>query len=88
MWAAFGFTAFGTLGWIAYLWLLAHPKVHARRLGSWSFAVPLLANALGIVFLDQKVDAVYVIGALVIATSIFAVELTARNRTEVPAETT
>lgn len=76
---ALGFTVFGTVGWIAYLWLLAHPHVHARRLGSWSFAVPLLANALGIVFLGQKVDAVYVLGALVIAISIFTVELAARR---------
>ncbi len=78
--SALGFTAFGTVGWMAYLYLLGHEGVQARRLGSWAFAVPLVANALGIVFLDEKIDAVYVVGALVVATSIFTVELTARQR--------
>lgn len=77
---ALGFTVFGTIGWICYLRLLAHQKVQARRLGSWAFAVPLLANALGVVFLNESVDAIYVVGALVIATSIFTVELTARKQ--------
>jgi drug/metabolite transporter (DMT)-like permease len=78
--AALGFTVCGTIGWISYLYLLAHRDVQARRIGSWAFAVPLIANALGIVFLNETIDAVYVLGAIVIATSIFAVELTARNQ--------
>jgi drug/metabolite transporter (DMT)-like permease len=78
-----GFIASGTIGWIAYLYLLAHRDVQARRLGSWAFAVPLVANALGIIFLHETVDAVYVLGALVIVTSIFTVELSARDQPEV-----
>jgi drug/metabolite transporter (DMT)-like permease len=73
MGALLAFSACGAIGWLAYFSLLNRPLA-ARRLGAWSFAVPLIANAAGILFLGETFDSLFIAGAILVSISILGVE--------------
>jgi len=60
-------------GWLLYLVLLEH-GAETKRLGAWSFAVPLLANAIGLVYLHESASPFVVAGGATVMISIAAVE--------------
>jgi drug/metabolite transporter (DMT)-like permease len=72
-WSTGLLTVSSAVGWLIYLALLEH-GAETRRLGAWSFGVPLLANVIGVVFLQEAVSPLLIVGAAAVMLSIAANE--------------
>jgi len=80
-----GLTVASATGWLIYLVLLER-GISMKRLGTWSFGIPLLANIAGFAFLHQHASAMLLAGGGIVMASIIAVELLepARRRSHPP----